>query len=145
MKINDIGAFVRELARHDGTLKWDGYSPHQIPRAAVLLCPYPTRNLAELQVAVRVLERVVDAALGDLPERLDERPYLVGLRVRDGEDRVRVPVERVDDLHFALGVGPLPPDEVPDGVRLGLGAEGLRVDRRPLGQRRHGATANSGR
>jgi len=99
----------------------------------------PSGDLAELDVSLGILERVVDPALGDLPKRVDEGLDLVALRVWGRVDRVGVPIEGVDDRHAGPGLGPLPVDQVLHRVRLGRRPQCLRVDRRPLGDVRHGS------
>eukprot|EP00977_Amphora_coffeiformis_P000204 scaffold57_cov168-Amphora_coffeaeformis.AAC.4 len=54
-----------------------------------------------------VLERVVDPTLRDLSERIHKGLNLVRLSIRDGEDRVSVLVERMDNFHRRLGFRPV--------------------------------------
>jgi hypothetical protein len=100
---------------------------------------YLARDLAVLDVAMRVLERVVYTTLGDLSERVNKGSELTRLRVGNSKDGVRVLVHRMDDLHRLAGLGPLSADQVGDSVGLGGRAERLGINRSPGRSGRHTA------
>ena len=78
-------------------------------------------------------------SLGNLSQRLDKGLNLVALRVADFENRVRVLVERVNNLHGLLGnCRPLPIDQVGNDIGVGAGSQSGGVDCGPRWNKKGG-------
>jgi hypothetical protein len=68
------------------------------------MLPYLSRDFSELDIAVRLLEWVVNTALGDLSQGIDKGLNFFTLRIRNGKDGMRILIERMDNRHFRLGI-----------------------------------------
>jgi hypothetical protein len=76
------------------------------------------RNLAIFNIAMGVLEGVMDTALWDLSEAINERLELIYLGVWDGEEWMRrIPVKWVRNFNLLIGRCPVPIDTVWNIIR----------------------------
>mmetsp|Transcript_2012 Transcript_2012/g.3880 ORF Transcript_2012/g.3880 Transcript_2012/m.3880 type:complete len:508 (+) Transcript_2012:253-1776(+) len=101
------------------------------------------RDLSILHIAMGVLERVVDPTLRDLSERIHKGLNLVRLSIRDGEDRVSVLVERMDNFHRRLGFRPVSITKVLDRIRFRSRTRCFGVVGGPGRDRRHGSAQDT--